>query len=157
MDFATLLNEFTAAVEAGDGARLAALFTEDGVYHDTFYGEFQGRAAIEAMLEERFWGDAEAFKWDTRDAVCDSQTGYCAWAFSYTSTQEGSAGRRVVFEGMSRFRLREGHIAHYGETFDSGMALEQLGFASERVTKLHRRRNEALRAQPALQAHVTGR
>lgn len=153
MDFESLLREFTAAVEAGDGTRLAALFTEDGVYHDTFYGAFTGRAAIKGMLEERFWGDAEAFKWDMFDAVCNGEVGYCAWHFSYTATQAGSAGRRVVVEGMSRLRLRGGLIAHYAEKFDSGRALVQMDFAPERIAKLLRRWNEGLRDDPALKAH----
>ena len=156
MDFPQMLSEFTAAVEAGDGTRLAALFTEDGVYHDTFYGEFTGRPAIKAMLEERFWGDAKAFKWNAYDAVSDGRLGYCSWNFSYTSAQPNSEGRRVVAEGMSRFRLREGLIAHYGEKFDSGMALVQLDFAPERLVKLLRRWNEGLRGKPALQPHFKG-
>ncbi|HKI98234.1 MAG TPA: nuclear transport factor 2 family protein [bacterium] len=156
MDFATMLKEFTAAVEAGDGTRLANLFTEDGVYHDTFYGEFKGRAAIRDMLEQRFWGDATAFKWDAFDGVSDSRLGYCCWNFSYTSSQTGSAGKRVVAEGMSRFRLRDGLIEHYGEKFDSGMALVQMDFAPERLTKLLRRWNDGLREKPALRAHFAG-
>ena len=153
MEFTNLLAEFTAAVEGADGTRLANLFTEDGVYHDTFYGEFRGRTAIKDMLEKRFWGDAKAFKWDTHDAVCVDDLGYCSWNFSYTSTQGDSAGKRVVAEGISRFALRGGLIAHYSEKFDSGMALVQLDFAPERLVKLHRRWNEALRGKPALQAH----
>ena len=63
MDFEALVKNFCAAVEAGDGGRLAELFSEDGSYHDTFYGEFQGREAIREMLEARFYGDAERFLW----------------------------------------------------------------------------------------------
>jgi ketosteroid isomerase-like protein len=156
MEFPAMLKEFTAAVEAGDGTRLAKLFTEDGVYHDTFYGEFKGRAAIKDMLEKRFWGDAKAFKWDAYEGVADGRLGYCGWSFSYTSVQAGSAGKRVVVEGISRFRLRDGLIEHYGEKFDAGMALVQLDFAPERLVKLLRRWNEGVRAKPALQAHVRG-
>lgn len=156
MDFQGMLTEFTAAVEAGDGTRLAALFTEDGVYHDTFYGEFTGRAAIKEMLERRFWGDAKAFKWDAFDGVGTGGLGYCSWNFSYTSTQGESAGRRVAVEGMSRFRLRDGLIAHYSEKFDAGMALVQMDFAPERLVKLLRRWNAEAHAKPALQAHLRG-
>ena len=156
MDFQAMLTEFTAAVEAGDGTRLAALFTEDGVYHDTFYGEFKGRAAIKEMLERRFWGDANAFKWDAFEGVATGELGYCSWAFSYTSTQGDSAGKRVAVEGMSRFRLRDGLIAHYSEKFDAGMALVQLDFAPERLAKLLRRWNTEAHTKPALQAHLRG-
>ena len=76
MDFEALVKKFCAAVEAGDGGRLAELFMEEGSYHDTFYGEAQGRAAIREMLEERFYGAAERFLWEPRDAVRDGDIGY---------------------------------------------------------------------------------
>ena len=62
MTFDAILSRFTAAVEAGDGTALGALFTQDGIYHDTFYGEFHGPSAIKDMLENHFWRDAEAFR-----------------------------------------------------------------------------------------------
>jgi hypothetical protein len=58
------MDDFAEAAVAGDGARFAALFTEDGCYHDVFYGLFEGRAAIADMLENRFHRDAENFRWD---------------------------------------------------------------------------------------------
>ncbi len=64
MALKTLLRGFAAGVEAGDGRGLAACFTckrQDSIYHDTFYGEFEGRAAIADMLENRFWRNAEGF------------------------------------------------------------------------------------------------
>ena len=42
MDTATLLKEFCSAVERRDGKAFAGLFTDDGVYHDVFYGAFAG-------------------------------------------------------------------------------------------------------------------
>ena len=54
MSFARILRDFAAAAEVGDGASFAALFTEDGVYHDAFYGPFSGRAAIADMLSGLF-------------------------------------------------------------------------------------------------------
>ena len=156
MEFPALLKSFTDAVEAADGTRLANLFSEDGVYHDTFYGAFKGRPAIKEMLEGRFWGDARAFKWDMFDGVCDGRLGYCVWLFSYTSSQGNADGKRVVAEGMSRFQLRDGLIVHYGEKFDSGMALMQMDFAPERLVKLLRRWGNEVRGKPALQAHVRG-
>lgn len=153
MDFPALLAEFTAAVEAGDGARLGALFTPEGVYHDTFYGAYQGREAIARMLEQRFWGDARAFRWDMFDAVCDGRSGYARWHFSYTSTLPGCEGRRAAVPGMSRFELEGGLIRHYSEAFNAGVALAQLGFAPERIGRLLGRWGEALRADPALARH----
>lgn len=153
MDFNQLIEAFTHAVEARDGTRLAGLFTGTGVYHDTFYGEFEGREAIRAMLEERFHRDAEHFLWEMEKAVCDGETGYASWTFSYTSIQQGSAGKRVVFQGMSRFDLEDGLIRRYSEKFDSGMALMQLDFPPGRMAKLFTRWNGPLARQPALQRH----
>lgn len=133
MDFNALLDDFTAAVESGDGQRLAALFTEDGVYHDGFYGAFEGRAAIAEMLELHFHGTAKDFRWVMTEPLCDGKTGYARYVFSYTSTIPGAEGKRVVFEGMSRFTLRDGAITDYAEIFDSGIALAQLGFKPGRL------------------------
>ena len=156
MEFATVLKKFTAAVEAGDGAGLAALFSEDGVYHDTFYGAFKGRAAIRTMLEDRFHADARNFLWDFDRPVCDGRSGYACWRFSYTSTLPGCEDKRVVVEGMSCFELEGGLIRHYSERFDSGMALVQLDFSAERLVKLFRRWNAEILDRPGLQRHLAG-
>ena len=50
-DFRTLLEEFTAAGVANNGARFAALFTETATYEDDFLGLFRGRIEIAAMLQ----------------------------------------------------------------------------------------------------------
>ena len=39
-----MLRAFCDAVEQHNGKAFAELFTEDGVYHDVFYGAFAGRA-----------------------------------------------------------------------------------------------------------------
>ena len=156
MDFETLVKSFCAAVEAGDGTRLGSLFIPDGIYHDTFYGAFQGREAIRDMLEQKFHGDAERFLWEPRDMVSNGSFGYARWRFSYSSKQAGSAGKRVVVEGMSCFQLEGEAIRHYSEKFDSGVALAQLDFAPERMIKLFRRWGEELKNDPALARHREG-
>jgi ketosteroid isomerase-like protein len=91
-EFPALLGAFTAAVESGDGQRLAALFTADGVYNDGFYGSSVGRDAIAAMLENHFHAHARDFRWRMHNPVCDGTTGYANWDFSYTSKLPGAAG-----------------------------------------------------------------
>ena len=135
-DFEDLIDRFTGAVEAGDGTALGDVFTPDGTYVDTFYGPFTGRAAIRDMLENRFWRDAEAFFWTMRDALCDGRQGYARWRFGYTSRLPESAGRKVVFGGMSRFEIEDGLIRRYEEVFDSGIALVQFGMPAERIAKI---------------------
>ena len=44
MEVTALLRAFCDAVERRDGRSFASLFSEDGVYHDAFYGAFAGRA-----------------------------------------------------------------------------------------------------------------
>ena len=55
MDASTLLRNLCEAVEQCDGARFGTLFTENGVYHDVFYGAFEGRARIAAMIPDWFY------------------------------------------------------------------------------------------------------
>ena len=147
VDFEAVLARFTAAVEAGDGRALAALFTEDGVYHDGFYGASVGRDAIARMLEQDFWGNAEGFRWRMFDPVCDASVGYARYLFSYDSKLPGVEGHKVVFDGMSQFTFEGDLIACYREQFNTGMALAQLDFAPERIAKHLARRADALRQQ----------
>jgi limonene-1,2-epoxide hydrolase len=133
--FNTLLNAFTAAVEENDGRRLATLFTEDGTYEDGFFGAHTGREAIAAMLQG-FHHTGRDYRWEFIDPVSDGATGYARFRFSYSSLLPESAGRPVLFEGMSCFQLRGGLIAHYREAFDRGIALVQLDFPAERIRRV---------------------
>lgn len=154
MAFVDILEKFTAAVEAGDGAALAALFTPDGAYDDTFYGEFQGTAAIQDMLENHFWRDAKAFRWDMVEPVEAAGIGYANWTFSYESKLDGAAGKRVLFEGMSRFRLKDGKIERYDEVFDMGVALAQTAFGAERIARIVAKAAERLRSKHGGSRHL---
>ncbi len=146
VDFTTVLNRFTAAVEAGDGQALARLFTPDGVYHDGFYGAAIGTEAIRRMLEEKFWGHAEGFTWRMFEPVCDGTVGYARYLFSYASKLPNVAGNTVVFDGIAQFTFAGELISRYREQFNTGMAMAQLDFAPERIVKHLRKRAEELRA-----------
>jgi len=135
-DFDDTLQRFTAAVEAGDGTALGQTFTADGTYVDTFYGAFTGRPAIREMLENQFWRDAESFHWNMRDPLSDGRQAYARWRFGYTSRLPESAGKKVAFEGMSRFEIEGGLIRRYEEVFDAGIAFVQLGMPAERIVKV---------------------
>lgn len=155
-DFSEMLNRFTAAVEQADGGALAALFTPDGAYHDTFYGAFQGRDAIADMLENRFWGDAETFLWDMFEPVYDDNRnlGYARWMFSYSSTMADSAGKRVAFDGMSQFSVNQGLIANYREVFSAGLGLVQLDMDPVRTDKILRRMTDTHKKDPEWGRHL---
>src|SRR5262245_48927707 len=81
-DFRRMLERFAAAVEANDGAGLAALFTADGVYEDGFYGAYAGSAAIIEMLAH-FHETGSRFRWEFVDPLADSHSGYARYRFSY--------------------------------------------------------------------------
>ncbi|WP_425989569.1 nuclear transport factor 2 family protein [Afipia sp. DC4300-2b1] len=147
--FARLLNDFTLSAESGDGARFAAHFTEDAVYHDYIYGAHKGRAEIAHMMEHLFHRDAgDDYRWEMFDPVCHGDMGY-AWSLSsFTSTVPKFAGQFVVIDGMSRFIVRDGLIAEYRESVNGGVAMAQLGVEPERMVKILKRWSGWLRERP---------
>jgi limonene-1,2-epoxide hydrolase len=149
-----LLRALTNAVERRDGAAVAALFTEDGVYHDVFYGTFAGRERIAALIDDWFYRDAEDFRWDMHDPASDGRTLHARYVFSYRSKLAGAPPGRVVFEGAAMLRLRDGAIAEYREIANIGPALARLGFAAERIVRLLLRQDGALRERPEAARHV---
>jgi ketosteroid isomerase-like protein len=152
--FETLLGAFTAAVERDGGTALAALFTEDGVYHDVFYGAFEGRPKIAWMLEDHFWAHGENYRWAMHEPIVSGDIGYAHWTFSFTSKLPEAAGKRVVWDGMSRFQLRGELIAHYKEVFDIAIALTQTAFPADRIARVAGKHVQRLRSREAGGAHL---
>ncbi|MCB1548481.1 MAG: nuclear transport factor 2 family protein [Hyphomicrobiaceae bacterium] len=153
MTFSQLLERFATAVEQGDGDALAALFTEDGVYDDYFFGPCRGRPAIKAMLAH-FYEGGEGFRWEFLDPVANEAMGYAHYRFSYTSRHPDAKGARVCFDGISRLRLSGGLIAQYSEVFDRGMALAQQAFDGARIARIAQKYAARLKEQPAWAAHL---
>lgn len=153
IDFPGLLRRFTGAVAANDGAGLAALFTEDGVYDDGFFGAHEGPVDIARMLA-RFHATGTDFRWDFFDPLTDGRVGYARYRFSYASKMPGAEGRPVVFEGMSCFAFRGDRIARYAEVFDRGVALVQQDFPAERLNRALLKFAERQNATPACQDHL---
>src|SRR3954470_19765662 len=106
MDTSDLLKTFTSAVEHRDGKTFAGLFTEDGVYHDVFYGAFKGRTKIAEMIDDWFYRAAEDFRWNMHDPVSDGKTLYARYTFSYRSKLPEAKNARVMFEGVAIMTLR---------------------------------------------------
>jgi len=156
MDFARILKDFTAAAEVGDGRSFAALFTEDGVYEDAFYGTFQGRDAIASMIKDSFHRDAGNYRWQMINPVCDGRIGYARWLFSYTSKMPHSAGKRVVMEGVGCFQLRDSLIERYEDIARIGEALAQLGLPAEKLHGMFRRKSDEMLALPHVLKHLKG-
>lgn len=152
MQFSDLIVVMTQAIVRGDGAAAAACFTDDGVYHDVFYGAF-AKADIPLMVRERFHRDAADFVWDIHDPVSDGRTGYARYVFSYEGRLPGSEGRRALFEGVSVCRLRDGLIEHYGEVASSAIGLAMLGFEPARLHKIVLRQGAELAARDEAAHH----
>lgn len=154
MDFAALMTAMTRAAVTGDGRAVGDCFTEDGVYHDVFYGAFRGRAAIADMIENHFHRDAENFRWDLHEPVSDGRLGYLRYVFSFDSKLPEAAGRRALFEGVAILRLEDGLVAEYREVANPGPGLAMLGFPPERLAKFLARQAEALATRPEAADHV---
>ena len=154
MDHSRMLRAFCDAVERRDGKAFAQLFAEDGVYHDVFYGAFEGRKKIAEMIDDWFYRTARDFRWDMHDPVSDGRMLYARYTFSYVSTLPEARDKRVGFEGVAIMRLGGGLIAEYREVANVGPAFVALNFAPERVCKILAKEGEALKADPTMARHI---
>jgi hypothetical protein len=154
MDTAALLSRFAAAVAANDGPGLAALFTPDGIYEDGFFGPHRGAEAIALMLQ-RFHDGGRDYWWEFHTAISAGDTLYASWRFSYASRRPGLEGRPVLFEGISRFTLRDGQIAQYYEVFDRGLALAQQDYPAAGIASVSAKAAARQNAKPENQPHLT--
>jgi ketosteroid isomerase-like protein len=153
MNAAELLKSFCSAVERRDGKSFAALFAEEGVYHDVFYGAFKGREKIAEMIDDWFHRTARDFRWEMFRPVTDGTMLYAYYTFSYVSTLPEAKGKRVGFDGVSIMRLEDGKIAEYREVANSSIGLLDIGFAPERVVKILGREAAHIKARPEWQRH----
>ncbi len=152
--FTQLLKDFAAAVEVGDGSALAALFTEDGVYDDIFYGQFHGRDAIRGMVENIFWRDARDFLWEFRNPLANEEIGYATWLFSYTGTTKHNNGKRCGFEGVGVFHLRDGLIARYEDRCNAVAPLRDMGVPFEVIDRMAGKWHSAFLTRAGIDRHM---
>ena len=154
MNITAMLRAFCDAVEQRNGKAFAALFTEDGVYHDVFYGAFSGHAAIADMVDDHFYRTATDFRWDMHTPVSDGETLYARYTFSYRSTLPEAKGARAMFEGVAIMKLRDGKIASYHEVANTAPGFVDMNFAPERIAKIAAKQGAALKARPEMKRHL---
>ncbi len=154
MTHAAMLKTFCDAVEARNGKAFADLFTEDGIYHDVFYGAFKGRAKIAEMIDDWFYRTASDFRWDMHDPVSDGRTLYARYTFSYRSKLPEANGARAMFEGVAIITLRDGLIAEYHEVANAVTGFTDMNFAPERIAKIAAKQAAALKARPEMKRHL---
>jgi hypothetical protein len=130
------------------------LFTEDGVYHDVFYGAFKGRGKIAEMIDDWFHRTARDFRWEMFRPVSDGTILYAYYTFSYVSTLPEANGKRVGFDGVSIMRLQDGQIAEYREVANSSIGLLDIGFAPERVAKILGKEAKHIKQRAEWQRHA---
>jgi ketosteroid isomerase-like protein len=156
MNMTAMLRTFCDAVERRNGAAFADLFTEDGVYHDVFYGAFAGRGKIAALIDDWFYRTATDFRWDMHTPVSDGETLYARYTFSYRSLLPEAKGARAMFEGVAIMKLRAGKIAEYHEVANTATAFVDMNFAPERIAKIVAKQGAALKARPEMKRHLEG-
>ena len=154
MNVPAMLRSFCDAVERRDGKAFAALFAEDGVYHDVFYGSFGGREKLAELIDDWFYRTATDFRWDMHAPVSDGEMLYARYTFSYRSTLPEAGGARVMFEGVSIMRLRDGRIAEYREVANTAPGFVDMNFAPERIAKIAARQGAELKARPEMARHL---
>jgi limonene-1,2-epoxide hydrolase len=154
MNLTAMLRTFCDAVEQRNGKAFAALFTEDGIYHDVFYGAFSGHAEIADMIDDHFYRTATDFRWDMHAPVSDGETLYARYTFSYRSTLPEAKGARGMFEGVAIMKLRDGKILDYREVANTAPAFVELNFAPERIAKIVAKQGAVLKARPEMKRHL---
>jgi ketosteroid isomerase-like protein len=154
MSIKSMLKNFCEAVERRDGRAFADLFTEDGVYHDVFYGAFKGRAKIAEMIDDWFYRTASDFRWDMHQPVSDGGTLYARYTFSYRSELPEAKRARAMFEGVAIMKLRDGRIFEYHEVANTAPAFVDMNLAPERIARIAAKQGAALKARPEMLRHL---
>lgn len=154
MSFEQRIKEMVAAVERGDAQGVAACFTPDGIYHDVFYGDFQG-AGIVDMIDNYFYRDASDFRWNIHDAVEQDDIGYARYVFSYLPKTPGAGPGRTIFEGTAICRMRDGLIADYREIANAAVGLQGMGFPPERLAKFIAKQGAELKSRDEAARHLS--
>ena len=154
MEFGTLIRKMIGGVIVGDGKAVALCFTPDGVYHDVFYGAFEGRERIAEMVRDYFHRDGCNFRWDIHQPVSDGTTGYARYVFSYESKLEEAKGKRTMFEGVAIVTLKDGLIKTYTEVANSALGLQRIGFEPDRLARFIKKQGEELAARDESKGHL---
>lgn len=150
-----MLDKLCRAAEQRDGTTFATYFTDDGSYHDSFYGEFAGRERIAQFINDSLYRHATELRWDMFDPAVDGDRLYARYIFSYKSTLPEADGARAIIEGVAAMALRDGKISRYDEIINAGTAFADLNFAPERIFKLFIRQSKALRSRPEANRHIS--
>ena len=153
MNTSTMLKSFCDAVEQHNGKALAGLFTEDGVYHDIFYGAFKGRAKIAELIDDWFYRTATDFRWDMHAPVSDGETLYARYTFSWLIAAGSQRRARDVRRRRDHDAARrQDRGVSRGRQHRAGLCRHE--FAPERIAKIVAKQGAALKARPEMARHL---
>ena len=93
-------------------------------------------ATIAGLIDDWFYRTATDFRWDMHAPVSDGETLYARYTLSYRSTLPEANNARVMFEGVSIMKLRDGLIAEYHEVANTAPGFVDMNFAPERIAKI---------------------
>jgi ketosteroid isomerase-like protein len=110
---ADLIERFYGALNAKDGAAMAACYAPDATFEDPAFGQLDAASAgaMWRMLTSRA-GDLTV---DVSEIEAGDQTGSAHWIAHYTFTQ---TGRPVVNDIRASFSFAGGLIAEHQDRFD---------------------------------------
>ncbi len=151
-----MLDGMCRAAEAFDGKAFASYFTEEGIYHDDFYGEFAGRERIAELINQWFFKHARDMRWDMIEPVCQGERLYVRYVFSYNSKLPEANNARTMFEAVSIMKLRDGKIAEYREIIACGTAFVDMNFHPDRIFKIFAKKAKAMKEKPEVARHLPG-
>lgn len=149
-----MLDGFCRAAVECDGKAFADYFTEDGAYHDDFYGSFVGHERLAELVTNWLHKDARSLRWDMHEPAFQDGRLYTRYIFSYDSTLPEAKGARAMYEGVGIMELRNGRIADYREVISCGTAFVDMHFHPERIFKIFARKAAAFKGRPEVQRHL---
>jgi steroid delta-isomerase-like uncharacterized protein len=116
------LQRLIDGVNTGDGAAIAALYTEDGIYEDIQSGAVaHGREEIAAFIEQ---SDAIFTDVEIRPITVHAGNGWAAYEYVYTAT-EAKSGARLDIRGATFYVLEDGLIRHSTDYYALPTAKQQ--------------------------------
>ncbi len=122
-----VIEQLFDAWNSRDADKVAASFSEDGVYEDVAAGHIsRGRAEVRKWAEGAF-ADIENFKIEVVSSSFHNGGGVVEWVWSGTDKGLLKTGKNFSVRGVSIIEVRRGKISRYKEFYDFSTVMRQLG------------------------------
>ena len=121
------IEQLMAAWNSHDPDKVAAAFTENGVYEDVPAGHIgRGRAEIRKWAEGGF-GAFENFKMEAVSSSYHNGRGVTEWVWSATDKEWFKTGKSFSVRGVSIYEVRKGKIVRCKDYYDAAAIMRQIG------------------------------